>query len=82
MLRLDTSRNQLLIANTQIAVCSAAVAAGGFIASAFGMNLHNHHEDDKWTWYYVTALSVFLMMGLVFLALFSLRITGVIPTEK
>ena len=82
MLRLDTSRNQLLIANTQIAVCSGAVACGGFIGSAFGMNLYNHHEDDKWLWYYVSGLSGAIMLFVIGISFYFLRRSGIIPTEK
>jgi hypothetical protein len=39
-LRLDTSRNRLLIANTQIAALAAAIGMGAFIGSLFGAYMY------------------------------------------
>lgn len=38
-LRLDTSRNELLIANTALAVLACSIAFGAYITGVFGMNL-------------------------------------------
>lgn len=40
-LRLDTSRNELLIVNTQMAVLACCIGFAAFITGAFGMNLDN-----------------------------------------
>ena len=43
MLRLDTSRNQLLIADTVISVVAMCLAMGSFVGSVYGMNLKKSH---------------------------------------
>jgi Mg2+ and Co2+ transporter CorA len=40
-LRLDTSRNQLLVVTTALSVFSLSVAFSGYITGVFGMNLDN-----------------------------------------
>ena len=40
-LRLDTSRNELLIVNTLLSGLSCSVAFGAYITGIFGMNLDN-----------------------------------------
>jgi len=40
-LRLDTSRNELLVANTAFALLACCIAVGAYIAGIFGMNLDN-----------------------------------------
>ena len=41
MLRLDTSRNELMIVNTDMTVLACCIGVGTFIAGIFGMNLDN-----------------------------------------
>jgi len=40
-LRLDTSRNELLVANTAFALLSCCIGIGAYITGVFGMNLDN-----------------------------------------
>jgi Mg2+ and Co2+ transporter CorA len=40
-LRLDTSRNELLIANTWLAILACVFGLGAFVSGIFGMNLDN-----------------------------------------
>ncbi len=58
ILRLDTSRNQLLIADTCISVCSLCIGTGSFVGSIFGMNLKNHHESRPHFFAHVTWMTV------------------------
>jgi magnesium transporter len=81
LLRLDTSRNQLLIANTQIAVCGTFAAVGSLIASMFGMNLTNHEEEGDKAWLYVTSVTCAVIVSGIFLTFVLLRKSGVIPNE-
>jgi len=41
MLRLDTSRNELLVANTAFALLATCVGVGAFITGVYGVNLDN-----------------------------------------
>lgn len=81
LLRLDTSRNQLLIANTQIAVCGTFAAVGSLIASLFGMNLYNHNEHQDQAWMYVVALTCTILISGILLTFFLLRKFGIVPME-
>lgn len=40
-IRLDASRNELLVASTIISIISCTISFGGFVTGAFGMNLDN-----------------------------------------
>jgi len=40
-LRLDTSRNELLIANTVLAILGCCFGLGAYVSGIFGMNLDN-----------------------------------------
>ena len=40
-LRLDTSRNELLIVNTLLSGLSCSIAIGAYVTGVFGMNLDN-----------------------------------------
>jgi len=44
MLRLDTSRNELLVANTAIAVLGCCIGVGAYLSGIFGMNLDNTYN--------------------------------------
>ena len=48
MLRLDTSRNELLVANTAIAVLGCCIGLGAYVSGIFGMNL-----DNTYTFQYI-----------------------------
>jgi Mg2+ and Co2+ transporter CorA len=43
-LRLDISRNELLVASTVLSVFACTIGFAGFITGAFGMNLDNSEE--------------------------------------
>jgi magnesium transporter len=82
MLRLDTSRNQLLIADTVISVVACCLAMGSFVGSIYGMNLKNHMEEDPHMFTVVLWLTVFgiIILGLSTIAYF--KMTGVLPSES
>ena len=62
LLRLDTSRNQLLIADTNMSLITSCLAAGSFVGSLYGMNLVNHHENDPTLFQTVTIATVIGML--------------------
>lgn len=62
MLRLDTSRNQLLIADTVISVVACCIGLGSFIGSIYGMNLKNHMEEDEHMFTVITWLIVRILL--------------------
>ncbi len=45
-IRLDASRNELLVATTIISVISCTISLAGFVTGAFGMNLDNSAEFE------------------------------------
>eukprot|EP01035_Chromulina_nebulosa_P018929 gene18929-24736_t len=79
LLRLDTSRNQLLIADTIISVITCSLALGSFIGALYGMNLKNHHEEDDNTFYTITIITILGMLLVVIVSLFYFRLSGMIP---
>lgn len=82
-LRLDTSRNELLIANTALAVLACSIAFGAYITGVFGMNLDNTEtiQNDKHSFAIVTVCS-FGGILLVFFILFAyLRWSGMLPSR-
>jgi hypothetical protein len=80
-LRLDTSRNELLIANTALAILSCAIAFGAYLTGVFGMNLDNvtYIQPVKNSFAIITA-GTFVVMIAVFLVIYGyLRTTGILP---
>jgi hypothetical protein len=80
-LRLDTSRNELLIANTALAVLACSIGFGAYITGIFGMNLDNvdYIQPVKHVFAAVSVGS-FALIILVFCAiLFYLRWSGMLP---
>jgi len=80
-LRLDTSRNELLVANTAFALLSCCIGVGAYITGLFGMNLDNtltilpQTGSFAMVWAGSTA-----SMILMFLAVYSyLSWTGILP---
>jgi Mg2+ and Co2+ transporter CorA len=81
--RLDAARNELLIADTVLAVMMLVVAFATFISSLFGMNLESGIEsayspDVFWVF------SAFLVIGIVlftWLGFSYYRVTGILPTK-
>jgi Mg2+ and Co2+ transporter CorA len=61
-LRLDTSRNQLLFAETILSVVAICFAMGSFIGSILGMNLMNGQEYSNHAFAAVTAVTILAML--------------------
>ena len=82
-LRLDTARNQLLVANTGFAVLACAISCGSFITGAFGMNLDNTIllQNKPGLFNVVILSSVFGIIALFALVIWYLRYTGVLPSQ-
>ena len=70
-LRLDTSRNQLLVADTVLAVITLAISCGSFVGSLYGMNLINHQEDKQHTFAHVCYATI------IFIVTLSITIIGI-----
>eukprot|EP00605_Chrysophyceae_sp_TOSAG23-4_P000341 GSChrysophyteH1.ASY1.ANO1.388.1 assembled CDS len=81
-LRLDTARNQLLVANTGFAVLACAISTGSYITGAFGMNLDNTLTlQNERGLFHAVVLSSAAGIILIFLSVICyLRYTGVLPT--
>jgi len=71
-LRLDTSRNQLLVADTILSIVAICLAMGSFVGSILGMNLHTGVEQEKgvFTTVVIFTIVVMLVVGLGIVALF------------
>jgi len=70
-LRLDTSRNELLIANTVLAILACCFGLGAYVSGIFGMNLDNTGklQETKGVFNIVIAAStgamILLFLGMV-----------------
>lgn len=63
-LRLATSQNKLLFAESIIILSTVFLTIGAFFGGLFGMNLKNHYEESDWAFGYVVAISIlFIMIG-------------------
>lgn len=63
-LRLDTSRNQLLIADTTVSIVSMGLGLGAYIVGMFGMNLKSSVEEVDYWFMVVSIMTVFGIVGL------------------
>jgi hypothetical protein len=81
LLRLDTSRNELLVANTAFALLACCVGFGGYIGGIFGMNLDQTIWLQEVDGVFIGVLvGSFWSMILLFCAIFgSLHYYGIIP---
>lgn len=81
LLRLDTSRNELLIANTALAVLACSIAFGGYIAGIFGMNLDNtiYLQPMDNSFVIVTVCSFGLIVIIFFLIMHYFSWSGIFP---
>ena len=79
MLRLDVSRNQLLIADTKLSVVSVSLAFGSFISSMFGMNLVNHYESNSLGFFTVFVSTTIISIIIVIGTILHFKRTNVIP---
>lgn len=83
MLRLDTSRNELLIANTSMAVLTCSIGFGAYISGIFGMNLDNTLTIQDISGLFLTVFGVTfgLMFGSFYLIIEYYTMTGVLPKK-
>lgn len=82
LLRLDTSRNQLLSVDIMLSLSGFVLGCGNFIGAMFGMNLINYHEDDSHGFIIVVFLTVSSMVILFVTISFYFRFTGIFPKES
>jgi uncharacterized membrane protein YdbT with pleckstrin-like domain len=82
-LRLDTSRNDLLIATTALDVLACSIAFGAYITGIFGMNLDNTLTiQERQYSFMVVTVSSFVVIVIVFaIALTYLQHNGILPTR-
>ena len=80
-LRLDTSRNELLIANTALAVLACSIGFGAFITGVFGMNLDNvEYLQPKQNLFAVVSVTSCALIGFLFVGIMTyLRKSGMMP---
>lgn len=81
-LRLDTSRNQLLIADNIISVVSCALAFGSFIGAIFGMNFESEIWSDVQGFNAVTIVTVIGMLIGAICTILYFQHTGVLPSSQ
>ena len=80
-LRLDTSRNQLLVADTTISIVTLAFTIGSFVGSIFGMNLNSYVQTAPYNFAVVcVATSVFIICFSACTIKY-FQMTGVIPRD-
>lgn len=78
-LRLNTSRNQLLVVDTIVSICTMGFALGSFVFGMFGMNLTSGKEDaDNWFTPVAVGFTICSMM-LISLPIIYLVYHGIIP---
>ena len=81
-LRLDTSRNQILVVEMIISVVTCSLSFGSFIGSMFGMNLPVKLYYGGETPFKVTfALTVIFMFAGTVLSILYFRNVGIIPSK-
>ena len=81
LLRLDTSRNQLLIAETILSVITCCLAFGSFVGAIYGMNLKNHFEENPHLFGVVTTSTILFMIFLCVSVLIYFKVSGIFPKE-
>lgn len=81
LLRLDTSRNQLLIADIILSLSGFVLGCGNLIGAIFGMNLVNHLENNPNTFVIVIVITILLMLGVFVGFIGYFRYSGVFPKE-
>jgi hypothetical protein len=80
-LKLDTSRNELLVANTTLTVCTVTIGFGAYVTGVFGQNL----DQTEWLMplpgVFISVVSItggIIVFATVAIILY-LRKTGVLP---
>lgn len=83
LLRLDISRNELLVASTVLSVVAVTIGFAGFVTGAFGMNLDNSEElaAVKGLFGGVFGACLLLIVGLTAAILQYFRAKGILPTH-
>ena len=81
--RLDTARNELLIADTTLAVMMLVVAIATFLSSLFGMNMTSGVEyiDSPEIFWSVSTFLVIFCFFFTWLGFSYYRVTGILPTK-
>jgi magnesium transporter len=79
VLKLDCSRNQLLVADTKLSVVSVSLALGSFISSMFGMNLINHFEGNTSGFIIVFGFTSILSIVVIIATILHFKRTNIIP---
>jgi hypothetical protein len=83
-LRLDISRNDLLLATTAIDILACSVAFGAYITGIFGMNLDNTItiQTRRYGFLVVTVAS-FVIIVILFMSAFAyLKKAGILPSRN
>ena len=80
-LRLDTSRNQLLIVDVAISTCALGVCLGAYIGSIFGMNLQSGIEETPHVFTVVSVLSAVLSIAVIGFVGWYLQHTRIVPFQ-
>jgi magnesium transporter len=80
-LRLDTSRNELLIANTALTVLSCGIGFGAYVSGVFGMNLdQTKYLQPRANSFLIVAVLSFVGVVLVFFIGYGyLKMAGILP---
>mmetsp|Transcript_20599 Transcript_20599/g.29552 ORF Transcript_20599/g.29552 Transcript_20599/m.29552 type:complete len:560 (-) Transcript_20599:55-1734(-) len=78
-LRLDTSRNQLLVTNTTITVVSCTFAMGGFVGSIWGMNLKSGLEESRNAFWIISGITIFVMILVTYITISYMKYAEIIP---
>lgn len=82
-LRLDTSRNELLIANTVLAILACCFGLGAYVSGIFGMNLDNTGklQSTPNVFYTVIATSTGCMILMFVGMIYVFRHNGMFPAK-
>jgi hypothetical protein len=82
-LRLDTSRNQLLVVNTMFGILACCIAIASYVTGAFGMNLDNvntlQNQQHLFVIVFVCSFSFLIVMFVS--VVYYLRQRSVLPSE-
>ena len=81
--RLDTARNELLIADTTLAVMMLTVGIATFLSSLFGMNIASGIEtvDSPEVFWSVSSFLVVFCFFFTWLGFSYYRVTGILTTK-
>ena len=78
--RLDTFRNDLLIADVTLAIVMISLTVGTYVTNIFGMNLDNGMGDQDSLLFWMINVALIIIMFLIFWFLSSrYKLTGTVP---